>query len=363
METPTTPARAPWLKPVLYVAGALALAAVAYTAYWHVMANRLEAAFRDWLEARRAEGVTIAVGRQVIDGFPTRLRLGLDRLDVAWPGRRPIRWRVPEVLAEAPPWRLQRVRVRLFGQQRIEEGEGPGAVVTEVVTKRLEGRVGLFAAGADLHVVADGFVAERAGQRLAAAGRFDLDLKWRPLEGAQQSTSPLRFDLGADAAELPVAWTTPFGRELSTVRFGGHLTGPLTAGPLEAVMRAWRDAGGTLEIERLAGTIGPLKLETKGTFALDPEMQPEGAFSARAEGYIEAVDALVQAGLMKPTEGTAAKLVLAVIAKRPAGKVPYVETPLTLQDRVLSAGPLRLARVARLDWQRLGQLVLPGRRP
>ncbi len=363
MDAPAETARPRWIKPAVIAAAGVAALAGAYTVYWHVMSRQLETAFQDWLAQRRAEGVSIALGRHAIDGFPKRLRLAIDRLDVVWPGRRPIRWQVPEVLADAKPWRLDRVRVRLFGVQRVTEGEGPDAIVTDLVTKRLEARVGLFRAGADLNVVAADFIAERDGQRLAAAGRFDLDLVWRPLEGTNGKTSPLRFDLGADAAELPAPWTMPFGRNVQTLRLGGHVMGPLPAGSLETALKAWRDAGGTLEIQRLSGAIGPLRLETKGTFALDGEMQPEGAFSARAEGYLEAVEGLVDAGLMKPREGTAAKLVLTVLAKRPAGKTPYVETPLTLQDRVLSAGPLKLARVPRIDWQRAGQFVLPAVKP
>ena len=344
----------------LAVAGALS---AFYALYWNLMARELSRGLHDWLAQRRAEGVSIEIAREAMDGFPAKLRLRLEGIDVAWPGKRPVRWHLPAAEAEAAPWRLQRVTFRLQGAQRIREGVGADTVDTDVIAKRLGGEVLVAGAGADLKVVAEELVAERAGRRLGAAARLDLDLRWRPLEGGRPKTSPLRFDLGIDDGDIPARWKTPFGQRIETLRFGGHVTGPLAGGALQTALRAWRDAGGTLEVQRLALNMGPLRLQTKGTVALDGDMQPEGAFTARAEGYFETVDALVAAHVMTPRQGSAAKLVLAVVATRPAGKTPFVETPLTLQDRALTAGPLKIARLGHIDWARLGQLVLPGAAP
>ena len=54
----------------------------------------------------------------------------------------------------------------------------------------------------------------------------------------------------------------------------------------------WRDAGGTVEVDRMTFAYGPLKLEANGTVALDTGLQPQAAFSIRAEGVFRAVEAL-----------------------------------------------------------------------
>jgi len=138
------------------------------------------------------------------------------------------------------------------------------------------------------------------------------------------------------------------------------LSGPWPGGALTQALTQWRDAGGTLDVSRFSIEHGPLKLQAEGTAALDVRLQPQAAFTVRAEGYLDTVEALVKAGLMRPRDGTAVKLVLTVIAKRPAGRAPFVETPLTLQGQVLSAGDLRLLRVPPIQWDRLRGLTLPG---
>ncbi|MEK9725680.1 MAG: DUF2125 domain-containing protein, partial [Rhodospirillaceae bacterium] len=133
----------------------------------------------------------------------------------------------------------------------------------------------------------------------------------------------------------------------------GHVTGELGDSRDPDMLLNWRNGGGTLEITAFAVAHGPARLSGSGTFALDAEMQPEGAATARIEGFNETVDALVQVGILQPGAATAAKLVLTVMAKRPAGQAPYVEAPLTLQDRKLSIDRLTLLRAPRVDWTRV----------
>ncbi len=369
METPIPAAPEPepdadsirWMKRGLVGFVGFAVLLGLYLGYWKLMAGQLDAGLDGWIADRQADGYRIRIDKRVLDGFPTRLRLRLEGIEIAGGDAKPWQWRAPRASASAPPWRLGRVDFDIDGVQRLREGAGGQARDTFISAERFGGSVGVVGkGGADLRLVVDGLVAERSKARFAASRRLDLDLAWRPLNGAREGASPLRFDLGIDGGTLPSAWTTPIGRRIETLRLRGRLSGPLAGGALEPALAAWRDAGGTLEIEQMSVTLGPLKFEAKGTAALDAQMQPEAAFSARAEGYLRTVDALVAARLMRPGEGTAAKLVLTVLAKRPAGRPDYLEAPLTLQDRTLSVGALRLMRLPRLDWSRLGDLRLPG---
>lgn len=343
---------------------ALALLAAGYYGYWRIMAGQLDDGLTNWVAERRAEGVDISFRERVLDGFPLRLRLKLEGIDIAASGDKPWRWKIPAAEAWAAPWRLHRVRFRTTGAHDVMPGTTDPAAALTLAAKTFEGDLRLArGGGADLNIVAEAFVADRKTGRLAAMKRLDLDLGWRPLAGAagvSEAVSPLRLDLGLDGARLPPQWTTPLGRDVETLRLRAHITGPLAGGPLPAALARWRDAGGTLEFEKVALFHGPLRLEAEGTAALDQEMRFEAAFSARAEGFLEIIDSLAAARMLKPGEATAAKLVLTVIAKRPAGQRPYVEAPLTLQNGRLSAGAVSLGRLRRIDWSRFENLRLPG---
>jgi len=123
--------------------------------------------------------------------------------------------------------------------------------------------------------------------------------------------------------------------------------------PWPEAIQKWSDKGGTIEIEALKVAYGPLRLQADGTLALDGELQPIGAFSGRAEGFYETVDALRERGLVRGRDATAARFVLGALAKQPEWGGPAVlELSLSIQNRRLYTGPVPLLELGRLRWQR-----------
>ncbi|MBT6096135.1 MAG: DUF2125 domain-containing protein [Rhodospirillaceae bacterium] len=353
------PAGIVWMKRGMIGFVGFAVLLGLYVGYWTLMARQLQNGLDGWIDARRAEGIEITIAHRTVTGFPGRLHMKLDDLSVVSRGAaREWHWQLPKLEAWAVPWKLGHITYVLAGVQQLRAG--PEVYV--IASDRLDGRVVLQGQGTgSIKLRAAGFSLERNNQREASARQLDLDLAWRARPGDGQF--PLAIDLGIDGADLPPAWTTPFGRRLSTLRLAGHINGRMPGGELISVLQQWRDGGGTLELTRFAAELGPLNVQAEGTAALDRKLQPQGAFTVRAERYLETVQALVNARLMRSIDATAAKLVLTVIAKRPSGREPFVETPLTLQDQVLSAGDLRLVRLPRINWLRLDGLVLPGAGP
>jgi hypothetical protein len=102
--------------------------------------------------------------------------------------------------------------------------------------------------------------------------------------------------------------------------------------------------------------------DATGTVALDGRMQPVGAFTARIQGFFEAVEALRARGLIRGRDASMAKLVLGAMARpAPGGGPPVLSLPVTLQDRVLYAGPVALVRLPELRWP--GQPPTPAGAP
>jgi hypothetical protein len=142
------------------------------------------------------------------------------------------------------------------------------------------------------------------------------------------------------------------GPRIASLTLQGALDGPVPrAHTLGERAAAWRDGGGTLEIQHLAVNWGPLDLTASATLALDEQQQPMGTGSARVIGYAETLDALASHGVISKSAATAAKAVLSLLAHSPEdGGPPDVEVPLTLQYRTLSMRQVPLLRLPELDW-------------
>jgi hypothetical protein len=96
---------------------------------------------------------------------------------------------------------------------------------------------------------------------------------------------------------------------------------------------------------------GPLDLTASATLALDDQLQPMGAGSARLVGYAETLDMLASRAAISRSAATATKAVLSLVAHSPEdGSPPDVEVPLTLQYRTLSMRQVPLVRLPEVDW-------------
>ena len=76
-----------------------------------------------------------------------------------------------------------------------------------------------------------------------------------------------------------------------------------------------------------------------------------GAFTARIQGFFDAVDLLREKGLIRSRAATTAKIVLGALSKKSAeGGAATVSLPVTVQDRTLFTGPVPLMRLPPLVW-------------
>ena len=166
---------------------------------------------------------------------------------------------------------------------------------------------------------------------MPGVGSVRLRLDLRP--EAQSGEPAVAFALRVAAMTLPSGMAHPLGPHIASLAVDGALNGPVPLGrtPAERAT-AWRDGGGSAEIRHLALVWGPLDLTGSATLALDEQLQPMGAASARVLGYAETLDSLATHAAISRSAATAAKAVLSLLANSPGdGSPPDVEVPLTLQ--------------------------------
>ncbi len=368
-----TPPAAKGLKRGLIGAAALAAVALIYSGYWSYLAGHFKTGIDQWAAERRAEGYEAGYSSVRVEGFPFRLRVEITDPYLAAPGAgeggdgvRPWSWRGPAMVLKVRPWRLSRIRVMAPGRHRIM-GFRAGRPVDYALEARklwlkLKYRDGRPERAA-LSVRGLG-VKEGAGIDVGGLAAADIIVeKAKASRAGKGDLSPpgaLVLTIEAEDMTFPFEPVRGLGRK--TARLGvrstvtGDIAGLLTRHALgdrtarvEAITR-WRDSSGALEVRRLDIRHGPLVVDGEGTLALDGDLQPIGSFTFRVQGFNEALDRLLKAGLIEPHPAALVKTVLAALARKTGDGGAQLKVPLSLQDRQVFVGPIPIAKIPLIRW-------------
>jgi hypothetical protein len=333
-----------------------ALLLAADTLYWRLAVRNLEDGLATWLAERRASGWTATVGQPVRGGWPLAATLTVP--GVVLQGGAPdipggLAWRTDRLVLRVALVRPGLLEVASEGMQRLRLGNGPEIPYTAGqlhMTLPLQSGAPPQSAAIAAQGLRAGMPNGGDATSSLTIGSLALHLDFRP--AAQAGEVALGFSLAAESVGVPAPFARSLGPRIASLALEGALDGPVPGAPgLQERASAWRDGGGTLEIQRLAVAWGPLDLTASATIALDEQQQPMGTGSARVVGYAETLDALAAHGLIGKSAATAAKAVLSLLAHTPEdGGPPDVEVPLTLQYRTLSMRQVPLLRLPELDW-------------
>jgi hypothetical protein len=335
-------------------------AAGAFTAYWFFAMASLAEQVAGWIEQRQTEGYRIVHGAAEQSGFPDRLRLALP--DGAIEARSGWRWASPRTVVETRLFSPRDVTVAFEGDQRLQLPAAAGGLALIARAEPLLAvprrggwlPTGLLTATNLVVGVPGSAGAAEVGEVLVSAAGDPA----RPVTGPEEGT----YDLSVSLAPLRLqAANLPLGDRVDRISMEARLMGALPAGPWPEALARWRDAGGTVEVTRLAVDYGPLKLIGDGTFALDRQGEVIAAMSVTTRDLGGALDALVARGVLAPEVADAARFVLRPPDGDAGGRDdgdakggPILRVPISIQNRVLFLGPLPVARVPALPW------TLPG---
>jgi len=329
--------------------GAVALAAVGYVAFYMHVAGGFVAGIDVWLEARRAEGIEAGYRRMARDGFPFRVVVRLAEPRLALPEEPPrLAWQAERLALVLQPWDLRHLIFDLSGSGQLQADGDDGrrridyGVADGLASYQTDAAGRLFRLSADLQQVA----LDEVGGGAATLARAQLHV--RPGE-ADSLDAALQLDrLRLDGARLPEAagWFRVLGPEVMLLQADlGLESAPPFRGGIGAWLERWRDGGGDLQLRRFKLVWGEVDIEATGTLALDEQLRPLGALTARVKGHEHLVDAAVAAGQMRRRDGETAKALLGLLARSAGG---VLAVPVTLQDGVASLGPVPLVRLAPL---------------
>ncbi len=340
-ERPFTSSRRRWktLGVVILIAAAI------YTWWWFWLAGTVREQINVWIYNNRVDGRDIQMARLDVSGFPGRVDIRAEDLQIVDTGAG-WRLRVPTINATMMPWKIDEIDGKFIGPLNLAVVKGAASNTYSVETssniwivdRDQGGRVRL-----DLEGVAVTSNDDPGVLKIAS-------LKAIVIRGSVPVYGGL--NMMVRGITLPTQAQSPFGPDVKSVDarlelVGGAPPGNLTAPELDR----WANDGGAVEVRSLRIVHGTLGLNGNGTMALDGRLQPIGAFSARVTGYDAALEQLIEAGLVRPSDGNIAKMILGALGKVPAGGGPkQIDVPISVQDQRLSVGPIPLMRVPTIFW-------------
>lgn len=352
---PAPARRTVWPRMLL---GALLLGAVVVALHalaWRWLGGQMEDGLRGWARSQRAAGWHVSYDPPRRGGWPFSVSLEVPQFRVQGPAsfaEGELEWAVPELVLRVAPPLIDRLIAEPRGAQRLRLGE----VEIPYAADRLEFVVP-FEPGAAVRQI--DIVAERlrAGTPEGPAELREFQAHIETRGSATEAEAALAMTLSASGFDLPTGLlrlpaVAALGRRVDAVSADLSVSGPiLFSDSLAARAEAWREGGGTLELRDAGLRWGAAEGALRMTLTLDDTMQPMGAGQVQLAGAGDVLRALVAAGAIAPRVGTAAQAAAALLARPPeGGGPPRIDLPVTLEDRRLGVGPIRLLRFAPVTW-------------
>ncbi|HMD64313.1 MAG TPA: DUF2125 domain-containing protein [Stellaceae bacterium] len=334
----------------LVILAALVAIAGAYTAYWFVVAGRIEEGVVDWAQSEQADKVEVSWQTIRVTGFPTAFRVNLDAAVLRDGAVTPSpELRIPMLSGTARPWD--------FADWRLAAPEGFTADVAaagalapaKLMAQTADGVVSIEPEGGwKMWLTLQDTTIEAGAPVRVGSARATVTVPPTPPRGHTGPTMALAVD--ASRIRLPVA-IEPLGDTIDEIDFGATVKGGIPNGKLAEAVAAWRDAGGAIELDNLRLKWGALGATATGTIALDQELQPIGGLSGAVQGYDQILTILVQTGRMRAADAGLARIALTLLAKAGPDGRPEIKTAFTIQNGQMFLGPAKLGRAPRITWE------------
>ena len=339
-----------WTRLGITAVIALAVLVGAYTAYWWIVAAKIEAGADLWRQAGAVRRIDASWRMLHVSGYPLAFRVEAEDAvlrDRSW--RPAPELHISRLIATARPWDFHHWRLATPQGLLAELAAAGGRPALELAAQRAVGTASLAAMGGSWLWLNLRDLTAEAGARFAGKSAD----AWITLPAAPPKTdSDPSLGLALDLRQLQVpAPPVSFSGTIDQLALGVTLRGPVPSGPLAQAAAAWRDAGGTIDVNNLRLEWGGLGVSANGTLALDRKLQPMAAFSSGIEGFGTILKALVAADWLSEEQAVLVQIALTTLSKPGPGGRPQITAPFTIQNGKMYLGPARLGPAPRIVWE------------
>lgn len=339
------------MKRIVLLYAALAVAAIAYTGYWFLLAARAERAIDREIAGHAARGLAVSYTGRRLTGYPYRLSAEFTGLALGPSGGTPggrsdWRWESDRVAAHVEPWNLRHVVAVFDGAHRLRTARGAAISATAASARA---SLVLDGAGRPLRAVvdvADIGLAAPAGVPGAEAARVRLAARRATGGGEEAARADIDVAVRIDNLSVADQGRAAYAHPVRRMSMEGTLRGPPPAAWTPAELARWRDDGGAFAVGDVAFDWGPVSLRGDGEIGLDEALRPRGEIDARIAGFPALVDLLRAEGVIDDGAALALTLALGLLAETPdGGGAPRVAVPITLGEGRLWIGPVPVLRI------------------
>lgn len=316
-----------------------------YSAFWWIAAGRIESEAATWRETARQQGIEASWQGMRVTGYPLSFRLELTDAAVKDSTTAPpADLQAPLLTASIHPWDLH--TAWFAAPQGLTLALGPGAAA-KLSAERGGGAVALSDDKTTIWL---------SLYKATVGGIVSVTARTVHLWAIVPAVMPTAHQEAGIAAALDVHELMPpvlppgFTGAIDNLGLGMTMRGVFPSGPLREAAAAWRDSGGTVELDHLHLRWGETEITGSGTLALDGNLQPIGGFSGGVSGFEQLLSALVASGRIKASDARIARLALAMLAKAGPDGRPEISTSFAIQDGQMYLGPAKLGPAPRIDW-------------
>jgi hypothetical protein len=334
----------------LVILAALLIIGGGYTAFWFLVARRIEAGIVDWAVSQRADKIDFSWKNMRVSGYPVAFRVDLGSAALHDAAITPsLEFQIPVLSGTARPWDFADWRLAAPEGFTADFAAAAGRTPAKLIAHAADGLISIEPdSGWTLWLSLRETSVEAGAPVLVSSAEAMLTVPPSPARGHVDPVMALAVE--ASQIKLPAA-IAPLGDTIDELDFAATEKGAISSGKLADGLAAWRDAGGKIEIDNLRLKWGALDATATGAIALDQELQPTGGFSGAIQGYDQILTALVQNGQMRASDASLARIALTFLAKIGPGGKPEIRTAFTIQNGQMFLGPAKLGRAPRINWE------------
>ncbi len=325
--------------------------AVLWGLLWTITAAKYRNLVDTWMAAERAHGHELHYDLRATDGFPNAIVLRF--VNLSWKDNAGGKAEAGDLTLSAHPWhwRVFKVAFQKNATLMVPFPEADDPLI-------------LRGASGDGHIELNeddtwGFVrlridsadVSRPSRALFTAEELDLAAErpeWMPKDYTETGLS---LSGRARNVMLKTKIPMPFGDKVASADLAFRIMGPPPNFYDRDSVIAWNNDNGIVECDAINLEWGPLSLATKGTLALNGELQPEGAFAGYIRGHEAVIQALLEQNWIAKHQAGMLSSALNLLAKPSTlDDQPSIEVPITVQMGGLFLGPVRLFTFPDIVW-------------